>query len=87
MAGMMLTEFTDTMFFSLRFVIFMFMSSPQTETSTPDSDSLSPLNRNAEWNFSWNRRRYSYSRWKIRFPNLVCPMIYFYCGIKGSYSG
>src|SRR5215510_8143710 len=57
MAGMMLTELTDTMFFRLRFVIFIFMSSPQTETSTPDSDSLSRPNQNAERNFSWNRRR------------------------------
>src|SRR5215475_10731341 len=87
MAGMMLTELTDMMFFRLRFVIFIFMSSPQTETSTPDSDSLSRPNQNAERNFSWNRRRSSYSRRKIRFPNLVCPMIYFYCGIKGAYSG
>jgi hypothetical protein len=87
MAGMMLTELTDTMIFRLRFVIFIFMSSPQTETSTPDSDSISSLNRNAEWSFLWNRRRSSYSRRKIRFPNLVCPMTYFYCGIKGSYSG
>ena len=86
-AGMMFTELTDTMFFRLRFVIFMFMSSPQTETSTTDSDSLSSLNRNAEWSFLWNRRRFSYSRWKIRLANLVCPMIYFYCGIKGAYSG
>jgi hypothetical protein len=46
-AGMMFTELTDTMFFRLRFVIFMLMSSPHTETSTPDSDSLSSLNRNA----------------------------------------
>src|SRR5215813_911104 len=59
MAGMMLTELTDTMFFRLRFVIFIFMSSPQTETPTPDSDSLSRSNQNAEWNFSWNRHRYS----------------------------
>src|SRR6266508_4023423 len=85
-AGMMFTELTDTMFFRLRFVIFIFMSSPHTETSTTDSDSLSSLNRNAEWSFLWNRHRYSYSRRRIRFPNLVCPMTYFYCGIKGSYS-
>jgi hypothetical protein len=50
-AGMMFTELTDTMFFRLRFVIFTFMSSPHTETSTPDSDSLSSLNRNAECSF------------------------------------
>ncbi|HMB30022.1 MAG TPA: hypothetical protein VKS99_18065, partial [Blastocatellia bacterium] len=58
MAGMMLTELTDTMFFRLRFIIFIFkMSSPQTETSTIDSDSLSRPNQNAERDFSWNRRR------------------------------
>src|SRR5262245_52048291 len=69
MAGMMFTELTDMMFFRLRFLIFMFMSSPQIETSTPDSDLLSLLNRNAEWNFLWISRSYSYSTWKIRFPN------------------
>src|SRR5215475_1401269 len=87
MAGMMFAELSDTMFFRLRFVIFMLMSSPQTETSTPDSDSQSRPNQNAECDFSWNRRRFTYSRRKIRFPNLVCPMTYFYCGIKGRYSG
>src|SRR5215510_6516400 len=71
MAGMMLTELTDTMFFRLRFVIFICMSSPQTETSTTDSDSLSRPNQNAERNFSLNRRRYSYSKLKILFSNLV----------------
>jgi len=65
---MMFTELTDTTFFRLRFVIFMFMSSPHTETSATDSDSLSSLNRNAEWSFLWNRRRSSYTRRKIRFP-------------------
>src|SRR5262245_33625177 len=87
MAGMMFTELTDTMFFRLRFVIFMFMSSPQTETSTPDSDLLSLLNRNDSWNFLLIRLSYFYSRLKIRFPNLFCPMTFFYYGINGAYSG
>src|SRR5215475_4704834 len=43
-----------------------------------DPTLLSPPNRNAKRDFLWKRCRYLYSRSKIRFPNLICPMIFFY---------